>query len=128
MTMSCEAFLNQLNARADGELPTDDAAGLDAHLAECPQCRAVAEALRTIDAELRSAFAGRREAAARLAESTVAMVRAAAVAPVSIAPPLAPAPSFAWRQALVGLAAGFLLALALFRPWRSKPDAPDLLT
>ena len=66
--MRCEEVLNQLNARADGELPPEDAAGLDAHLAECSPCRAAAEG-STIDAELRRAFVPRREAAARLAEN-----------------------------------------------------------
>ena len=70
--MRCEEVLNQLNARADGELRAEDAAALDAHLAECSQCRAAAEGFSTIDADLRRAFVPRRDAAARLAESTVA--------------------------------------------------------
>ena len=53
--MRCEEVLNQLNARADGELPAEDAAELDAHLAECSQCRAAAEGL----ADNRCGFAPR---------------------------------------------------------------------
>ena len=125
--MQCEEFLNQLNARADGELPAENAAGLDTHLAECTQCRAAAEGLQTIDAELRHAFVSRREAAARLAETTAALVRATAEAPSFVAPVVAPAPRLAWGQALVAVAAGFLLAVALFRPWQMKSITPDML-
>src|SRR6476659_6257923 len=83
--MRCEDALNQLNARADGELPTEGAAELDAHLAECAQCKAAADELQAVDGELRHAFVGRRDAAARLAERTAAMVRQS-VASASIAP------------------------------------------
>jgi hypothetical protein len=121
--MRCEEVLNQLNARADGELPSQDASPLEAHLAECSQCSAAAEELQFVEADLRRAFVGRREAAARLAEGTAAMVRAAAAIP-----PVAPAAHVAavrgrhveWWQLLAGLAAGFLLAVALFRPWEKK--------
>jgi hypothetical protein len=124
--MRCEEALNQLNARADGELPADDAAVLDAHLAECSQCRAAADGLQTIDVELRGAFVPRREAAARLAESAAAAVRASGSAPPSIAPQVAPPPRLAWGQALVALAAGFLLAVVVFRPWQSRVITPAL--
>ncbi len=50
--MRCEEAVNQLNARVDGELPAEEAAGLNAHLAECSQCRAAAEGIQTVDAEL----------------------------------------------------------------------------
>src|SRR4051812_35714667 len=128
--MRCEDFLKQLNARTDGELRADEAAGLEAHLAECSQCRAAAEALQSVDADLRQAFVQRREAAARVAENTLAMIRAAAIAPVSIThrPSVVPPPRLAWSQILAGLAAGFLLAVTLFRPWQPKTDGPDLVT
>ena len=121
--MRCEDALNRLNARADGELPVADTADLDAHLAECAQCRVAAEALQAIDSELQRAFAPRREAAARLVERAVAAIRASAGAPMPAVPvPAAPlvgrSPAFAWMHALAGLAAGFLLAVAVFRPWQ----------
>src|SRR6476659_2671593 len=92
MKMGCEEFLNQLNARADGELPAEHLAELDAHLAACPECKAAAEGLQTIDADLRRAFNSRRDAAVRLAESTVAKMRAGAVASGPMAPTPAPTP------------------------------------
>jgi hypothetical protein len=116
--MRCEDALNRLNARADGELPAEDADELDAHLAGCLQCRSAAEGLQAIDVELRRAFGPRREAAARLAERAAAVVRASAVAPVSIAPRLA------WGQALAAVAAGFVLATVVFRPWQPRSVAP----
>jgi hypothetical protein len=129
--MRCEEVLNQLNARADGELRAEEAGGLEAHLAECSQCRSAAEGIETIDAELRRAFVSRRAVAARLAEGTVAMIGAAADARASItplvAPPVAPRPRVAWEHALVGLAAGFFLAIVVFRPWQPRPEGPGSL-
>src|SRR3954454_3244353 len=126
--MRCEEALNQLNARADGELRADDAAALDAHLAECSQCCAAAEGFSTIDAELRSAFGPRNDAAARLAKNTVAAIRATVIAPVAVATVAPIEPRVNWAQVLLGLAAGFLLAVVLFRPWESKFAAPDIVT
>jgi hypothetical protein len=123
--LHCDDFLNQLNARADGELPAESAAALAAHLAECSQCRAAAESLEGLDAELRRAFVPRRQAAARLAESAAAMVHASTSATVSLAPRVAPAQRLAWGQALAAVAAGFLLAVGVFRPWQTRPAEPS---
>jgi hypothetical protein len=122
--MRCDEALNRLNARADGELRAEDVAGLEAHLHACAQCRGVAEGLSTIDAELRRALAGRRAAAARLADRTAALVRASAGAGVICAPPAVPALGLAWGSMLVGLAAGFLVAVLVFRPWQTRPVRP----
>jgi ferric-dicitrate binding protein FerR (iron transport regulator) len=54
------------------------------------------------------------------------MVRALERAPVSIAPP-APAPRLAWGQALLAVAAGFLLAVAMLGPWQPRSVAPASL-
>jgi hypothetical protein len=125
--MRCEEALNQLNARADGELLADDSASLDAHLSECSQCRAAAEGFSTIDTGLRRAFVPHRDAAARLAESTVAALRASAIAP-TVAPQAAIEARVNWAQVLLSLAAGFLLAVVLFRPWESKFEPLDVVT
>jgi ferric-dicitrate binding protein FerR (iron transport regulator) len=126
--MRCDEALNQLNARTDGELRAGEAAALDAHLAECSQCRAAAEGFSTIDAELRRAFVPRRDAAAYLAENTVAALRVSAIAPAAVATPPANDPRVNWPQVLLSLAAGFLLAVVLFRPWESKLEPPDVIT
>jgi hypothetical protein len=126
--MNCDQALKQLNARVDGELAAEDAADLDAHLRGCAECRTTVEWLEASDAELRRESAPRREAGSRLAERVVAALResqhAAATIGSPVAPSVAPASNVAWRSALVGLAAGFLLAIALFRPWRAAIDVP----
>jgi hypothetical protein len=116
--MRCEEALNQLNAQADGELRAEEAAGLAAHLAECTACRAAANVVQAIDADLRSAFAPRREAAGRLAERVVAELYASAGTAPVVAPSVATTPTLAWGQALMAMAAGFLMAVILFRPWQ----------
>jgi ferric-dicitrate binding protein FerR (iron transport regulator) len=124
--MRCEEFLNQLNARADSELPAEEAAALDAHLAECAECLADSEQLASINAELRRAFVPRREAAARMAER-VAVAIGASTANVPPALPIARPQRIAWKHVLAGLAAGFLLAVTLFRPWQPRSVERDSL-
>jgi hypothetical protein len=116
--MRCEDFVIQLNARADGELAAEEAAALEVHLATCPECRAEADAVEAITIELRRAFTPRRDDAALLAESTIAAIRALPVSstPASASPTAAH--RIQWAQLLIGLAAGFLLAIALFQPWQ----------
>ncbi len=123
--MKCEDAVNQLNARQDGELSLEEAQALDAHLSECAPCEMLAESLQGIDAELRQAAAPQRQAAQRLAERTIAAMKTAPMPAVE--PATAVAKSVSWGQLLVGMAAGFLLAMLLFRPWRSTVERPDVV-
>lgn len=118
--MHCDEALNLLNARADGQLAANQADLVDSHLAECAACRAAAEGLATINADLRQAFAPRRAAAAKVAERAAASLPRSPsdIAPVATTP--VPAPRFRWGQMLLAMAAGFLLAVALFRPWERR--------
>jgi ferric-dicitrate binding protein FerR (iron transport regulator) len=112
--MDCDQALALLCARLDGALPAADGPALDAHLAGCAACRASADALREQDAELRRAFAPRRRAAAAVAERVLARLPAKAPAP-------RPNGRRAWAAMLLSAAAGFLLAVGLFRPWERTP-------
>src|SRR5262245_33788369 len=105
--MRCEDAINWLGALGDSELSTQEATELEAHLAQCPQCRAAADASRAIDAELRSAFATRRQAAAQLAEKTAALVSSSGPEPMLVGRRPISTGRVAWGQVLVGLAAGF---------------------
>jgi hypothetical protein len=117
--MRCEDAINHLNARTDEELPAEKAARLAAHLETCAVCRTAADGVGAIDAELRAAFAPRRQAAERLAERVLSEWRASPEA--MIVAPARGTPKLAWGQALMAVAAGFLLAVILFRPWRVTP-------
>ena len=96
--MRCEDALNQLNARADGELSRGRRGR--ARLRTWPNVRSAgppAEGLQSIDADLRRAFVPRREAAERLAEATLAALGVLTDpfdghGSPSITPPAAPAP------------------------------------
>ncbi len=125
--MQCEDALNQLNARADGELPVENSADLDGHLASCSECRAAAEGLSAIEAELRGAFTSRRDAAAALADRVVSSVRGPTGSLPQAAPQNASPRHLGWWQAVACLAAGFLLAVALFRPWQSGSNVSPSL-
>ena len=108
--MNCEQANNVLSARIDGEISPGDSVALDEHLAQCADCRSAADALAMQDALLMRAFAPRRQAAVQIAQHSVERLQA---------------PRQFLRQWLtIGLAAaaGFLLALLIFRPWvRQEP-------
>ena len=52
-SMACEASLEAVSARLDGELDEVDAVALDTHLAECPGCRETAASLEVQHRRLR---------------------------------------------------------------------------
>jgi ferric-dicitrate binding protein FerR (iron transport regulator) len=119
--MNCEAVCESLGAWIDRQLPADEAAALEAHLATCGECRAAAEALRAQDAELLRAFQPGREAARRVAESAIAELHRDA--PVAVAD--RPGSNRKWVSLVLAATAGFLLAIFLFPPWkRSAVDPP----
>ncbi|HVW39285.1 MAG TPA: zf-HC2 domain-containing protein, partial [Pirellulales bacterium] len=73
--MDCRQASELIGAWANGELDCGEQAALDEHLANCAECRQAAECQQLTDAELLRAFAPRRRAAARLAESVAAELR-----------------------------------------------------
>src|SRR5262249_22939437 len=107
-----------ISARLDGELPPEDAGALDAHLAACPVCQAAAEAFRLQHADLRRAFVPRRAAAARVAERVIERLHAAP-------PPVRPRSRPRWLPLVLSAAAGFLLAVGVFRPWQ-RPQVVEV--
>jgi ferric-dicitrate binding protein FerR (iron transport regulator) len=110
--MRCDDARRQLDAWHDGSLDAETRDALDAHLASCPDCRAAADDVARRDAELRRAFAPRRDAATAVADRVLAQV-----APVTR--------TTTWPRsvllAVAAAAAGFLLAVAIFRPWQKPP-------
>lgn len=110
--MNCEEFQSQIGAARDGEL--DDAARLqlDSHLAECVECRGVAECADHLDALLHRSLKPMRRRADELAE------RIALDLGASVTQPAAPRRMWPWLAAAA--AAGFLIACLLFQPWRSR--------
>jgi ferric-dicitrate binding protein FerR (iron transport regulator) len=112
--MDCEQSLTLITARLDGEIDRGESALLEGHLQECASCRTAADGLRQQDRALRQAFSSRRQAAAAVAERVVTRVRPA---------PRSTLHRFGWVAMLASAAAGFLLAVVVFRPWQ-KPE-PD---
>jgi hypothetical protein len=112
MTMECEEATELIAARIDGELAQEDAHRLDAHLADCAECRATAEAMSLQDAQLVRAFAPRREAAGKVAANVVAAQMRAGH------------PHWTrWWIPIGAAAAGFVLAVLLMRG-SNGPGAP----
>lgn len=105
--MQCEDAIYLISARIDGELGAADRQWLEAHLADCADCRATAEAMQIQDAQLTRAFNPRRSAAATVAERVVGQ----------LAPRRAAWRAW-WMPVVASAAAGFLLAVLLFRPWQ----------
>src|SRR5206468_8072292 len=72
--MDCEQAITLISADIDREIQADDRDGLTAHLRDCSNCAATAEAFRLQHADLRRTFAERREAAAGTSERAIAML------------------------------------------------------
>jgi hypothetical protein len=109
--MDCEHAIILMSAEMDGELAADDRPGLEGHLATCESCRATAQALQLQDAALRQAFAPHREAAVAAADQVIAKLRPTLTRSTI---------QFPWIPMFLAAAAGFLLAVAIFRPWSSS--------
>jgi len=116
--MDCSAALNLYNAWLDGELDRGELTALEAHLAGCGDCRAAADALKLEDADLRRAFAPRRQAADTIARRAMEQLRC------EVRPPRV---RRAWPSLATAAAAGFLLAVAVLRPWQGPREAAPLL-
>src|SRR5262245_1655800 len=104
--MRCDDARQQLDAWHDGSLDAETRDAVDAHLASCADCQAAVGDVARLDADLRRAFAPRRDAATAVADRVLANL-----APVT--------PRTNWTRsamlAVAAAAAGFLLAVAIFR-------------
>ena len=111
--MNCEHAVTLLSARVDHEIQPDDRALLEAHLADCPACRATAEAFALQHGDLQRAFESRRAAAVVVAEKVIAQL------------PAAVSPRTPWMQhtgVRIGLVAGSVAAsLTVLLTWLHHP-------
>jgi ferric-dicitrate binding protein FerR (iron transport regulator) len=125
--MDCEQALTSLSAQLDSEIRSEDHAVLESHLNGCAECRATAESFRWQDGELRQAFAARRAAAASVADRVIAQVMSVECSEDTIhPPPLMPRPTqrrrLPWLPMISAAAAGFLVAVLVFQPWRRATE------
>src|SRR4051812_13133195 len=112
--MHCDDARRQLDALHDGSLDAQTRDAVDAHLASCPDCQAAAADAARFDADLRRAFAPRRAATEAVANRVLLRVADSLRASEPTRGASRP-PSVA--LAIAAAAAGFLLAVAIFRPW-----------
>ena len=104
--MDCHDAHNLIAARIDGEIAPADLAAVEAHLAACESCRRESHIMASQHEALVRAFAVRRRRASDIAAAAiVAMQRPASFQRL-------------WGPMLASAAAGFLLALLIFRPWQ----------
>ena len=112
--MTCDQAANLISRRIDGDLAGDDAdaLALDAHLADCADCRATAESLQSQDGALLRAFAPHRAAAQAVADR--------------LAPAFAPRSTrrnWLWVPLASAAAAATLLTIVMLRPRGVAPIA-----
>ena len=69
----CEKYLDLISAYIDGELPEQDRADLESHLASCENCRALYDTLTAVSEDMRSDLADPPE---DLVENVMAGIRA----------------------------------------------------
>lgn len=90
----CETYLELLSASLDGTLTPGEAAQLEAHLAACPQCRALKAELEAVHAALQNLPTV--EAPAGLYDRIMEAVAADNVAPFAL--PTKKKPTFHWQK------------------------------
>jgi hypothetical protein len=134
--MNCDQSRSLLSAWVDQQLDPTDRGPLEEHLQTCAECRGEAQSLRDFHGELKRAFELPRAQAVRIAEHvvstlprqtpTAAIPAQPLMAPVTTPRPEAPitTPRPNWISIGLALAIGFLLALLIFPPWRSRPAGP----
>src|ERR1700704_352138 len=113
--MDPERLEEIINAGIDGQADPADRAVLADSLAKDAESRSLAADIREQDELLRQAFASRRRGAETLARAGVGSPAPAATAPRG-------SRWRHWLPMLLAAAAGFLLAVVLFRPWDKSGD------
>jgi ferric-dicitrate binding protein FerR (iron transport regulator) len=113
--MDCDQALALLVADMDRELTNPDRERLREHLQACAGCGETANALREQDAVLRRAFAPYRRSGAAVAQRVLAELHRGER--IRRRRP--------WMSMALAAAAGFLLAMLLFRPWSQGPASPQ---
>jgi ferric-dicitrate binding protein FerR (iron transport regulator) len=114
--MECSQIQDSLSALLDCEIAPEEAARIESHLEQCAACRQHHELLDTQHKRLRALFAERRHAADSLADRVNKSLRER------------PKPQYGrrWLSLVLSAAAGFLIAVGIFRPWRNDhgPSIP----
>src|SRR4051794_19356038 len=129
--MTHDEALHLLSARVDGELTPDQEQALDAWLRDHPDGKILAEAFHAQDADMRSAFEPRREAAALTAERVADRLPAPPMPVSSTVPSAAPISHSRWRHVwsvVPPVAAAALLASVLLLFGMRQPDSPPTLS
>ena len=107
--MDCREAQTRFSTLLDGELSQPERAGVEQHIAACPDCRVVWQSLQSVDAQLRSASVSIRDRAVAIADAvSVRLPRNLPPRPVVRSAPRT------WLVAAVAMAFGFLLAVLLW--------------
>ncbi|HKD36024.1 MAG TPA: FecR domain-containing protein, partial [Pirellulales bacterium] len=114
--MDPERIEQLINAAIDGESSVEENPASSASLIDEPDYKKLSAAIREQDSLLCAAFASRRQAAAALADRVVSSIQTTTPRPASRV--------LAWLPLLIAAAAGFLLAVILFRPWERAIERP----
>src|SRR5947209_3351663 len=119
--MDCEQALALISAQIDRELEPADRARLEQHLADCPACRATADAFALQEEELRHTFAPRRAAVVATAERVASRL---AAAPRSDGARLTPGQAARQLAVVFGALAAAACVVAAIR-WWPMPQPPN---
>lgn len=118
----CEAALELISAQLDGELTAEEAARLEAHLAQCPQCRALLADLTALHEAM-----PRQEVPPPAGLKDGVMARIAAETPIPFAPPARKKVRWKAWASLAAVLAIVLVGSGPLREWNAAGSpASDL--
>lgn len=117
--MNCSEVRERLSPWLDGELDAAAAEAIDEHVLSCEECSELVASIRVADAELSAALVPSNDVVAAVAERVIGAIDET---------PSLPAASTETRSEwmrglvsiLVAMAAGFMIAVLLFQPWRVR--------
>lgn len=117
--MNCEETRARLGAWVDGQLEPAEVAALESHVSMCAECRAELKSLRALHADLVRAFEAPRAAAAQVALAAGHPLGKQAATRLNSPKSSAIRRSSSFFPLALAMAIGFLLAVLIFRPWKS---------
>ena len=110
--MNCDQLKQSINAYVDSQVSSEIRADIEMHIQQCHACRQLAEELKQLDNQLRDAIRGDRPSTRSVADRVINQL--------SVQQREAKPSNLHFWNLVMAMAAGFLLALIVWKPWEKE--------